>query len=121
MQNSYHFVINTIEPTVIKLPTSRGVINIDCNFVVRIEASSNYSRLFFANGKTLIVAKALRWFEQRINMQLFLRIHRTHLVNKNFINSYVNSHAVQVCMLNGERIQVAKRKRASVLGCLKVV
>jgi DNA-binding LytR/AlgR family response regulator len=45
---------------ILLLPTCTGIELIDINAVIRIEAISNYSKLYFINGKTLVVAKVLR-------------------------------------------------------------
>jgi two-component system, LytTR family, response regulator len=63
------------------LPTDKGTIYIECIDIVRIEAISNYSKLFFTNGKTLVVAKVLHWFEDNLAADLFVRVHRSHLIN----------------------------------------
>ena len=90
------------------LPTSRGIEVIIIDKIVRIEASSNYSRLYFINGKTLVVAKLLRWFEGELSGADFFRTHKTHLVNKHFIVQYCTG---KVKLANGEYIDVAKRKK----------
>ncbi|MBL7748007.1 MAG: hypothetical protein JNM19_11300, partial [Chitinophagaceae bacterium] len=39
------------------LPSCKGLETIDINTIVRIKAISNYSKLYFENGKTLVLAK----------------------------------------------------------------
>jgi two-component system, LytTR family, response regulator len=112
MSLSLNTLSNKIEPTLLMLPTCKGMEKINCNSIVRIEASSNYSKLVFSNGKTLVVAKVLHWFEKQACMDTFLRTHRTHLVNKIFISSYIDGTGGQICLLNGERIDVSKRKKS---------
>ncbi len=115
MSHPLNYISNKAETHILLLPTCRGFERINCNNIVRIEASSNYSRLFFTDGKTLVVAKVLHWFEKQIGMHMFFRTHRTHLVNKNFISSYLNGSSGQICLFNGERIQLSKRKKSSFL------
>jgi two-component system, LytTR family, response regulator len=97
------------------LPTNKGAELIEANSIIRIEAISNYSKLYFSNGKTLVVAKVLRWFEETLGgtgpSHLFLRVHRTHLVNKKYISAYVNGKAARIRLQNGELIDIAKRKK----------
>ena len=111
MQNE--LIIYTKKATansIILLPTNKGIDVVDINTIIRIEASSNYSKLFFINNKTLVMAKVLHWFEGQLAAGRFFRIHRTHLINKNFIQLYSNDGKVK--LLNGEWIDVSKRKRA---------
>ena len=90
------------------LPTSKGVEVIFIDKIIRIEACSSYSRLYFSNGKTLAVAKLLSWFEEKLSNADFFRTHKTHLVNKHFILQY---YMGKVRLVNGEYIDVSKRKK----------
>ena len=47
---------------------------------VRIEAVSNYSRIYFADGNTMVVAKVLHLFQNLLPETMFVRVHRSHLV-----------------------------------------
>ena len=100
------------------LPTSKGIELIDINTIVRIQSISNYSKLYFSDGRTLVVAKVLRWFEEGLSLNQFIRVHRTHLVNKKFICRYIKEEGGKVKMVNGDRVDVSRRKRTSVLQCL---
>ena len=84
---------------------------IDWNNLVRIEASSNYSRLFLSNGKTLFVAKVLKKFEAELDKRLFIRPHKTHLVNISYIQSYVRGTHPTLLLSNGESIPVARKMK----------
>ena len=99
----------------IYLPTNRGVEIIMLKDIVRIQSISNYSKLYFNNGKTLVVAKVLRWFEEQLHSYQFVRIHRTHLINMNYMQSYTNNDGGQLLLHNGESIKVAKRKKAALI------
>lgn len=79
--------------------------------LVRIEAESNYSRLILANGKSLFVARVLRKFEDELDRRLFVRTHKTHLVNKSFIISFTGGVHASLVLSNGERIPVARRRK----------
>lgn len=119
MNNSISlFSQNKAMQQILLLPTCKGIEIINISTIVRIEAISNYSKLYYANGKTLVVAKVLHWFEEclaplsfgeGLGVRSFLRIHRTHLVNKKFIQCY---HSGKVKLLTGDLIDVAKRKKS---------
>lgn len=93
------------------LPTCKGPETISFNSIIRIEAASSYSKLYFNCGRTLVVAKVLRWFEQQLPPEQFMRIHRAHIVNAQFIQQYSKGKSTVVQLQTGELITVAKRKR----------
>ena len=81
---------------VLFLPIIYGTEKIKISSIIRIEAISNYSKIFFADGKTLVVAKVLRWFDEKLPVQQFIRVHRTHFVNKSFMRQYNNAGKVKL-------------------------
>lgn len=100
------------ETNCILVPTDRGMQVIDVHSIIRVQSLSNYSKLFFQNGKTLVVAKVLRWFEERLQAHHFLRIHRAHLVNSDQMKAFKNANCIEIELMNGERLSVARRKKA---------
>jgi trimeric autotransporter adhesin len=98
----------------LKINTSTGSFLIATNTIVRVEASSNYSKLFLANGKMLVTAKLLKWFDERLQPSSFTRLHRSHLVNNDFLqaNQCINKLAM---LKDGINIPIAKRRKKMVL------
>ena len=108
-------------PSIIVLPTCKGIMFIPVQQIIRIQSVSNYSKLFFKDacpgaggGKTLVVAKVLHWFEKQTALFSFLRVHRTHFININCIKSYSGGKSGLLCLHNGEIFPVARRKKASI-------
>jgi two-component system, LytTR family, response regulator len=99
------------ETNCILVPSDKGLQVINVHSIIRVQSISNYSKLFFKNGKTLVVAKVLRWFEERLSAHRFMRIHRTHLVNSHCLLSFNKNNTVEIELVNGERFKVARRKR----------
>jgi two-component system, LytTR family, response regulator len=94
------------------LPTCKGIEIIHTANLIRIEANSNYSKLFFANGSSMVVAKVLKWFVEKLPTEQFLRSHHKHIVNTNFVHKYCNG---KIEMCNAQMIDVSKRKRIEFL------
>ena len=93
---------------VLLLPTCKGILFIPVQQIIRIQSIRNYSKIFFSNGKTEVVAKVLCWFQQHDGFTSFIRIHRTHLVNISFIKAYREGN---LYLYNGETLIVARRKK----------
>jgi two-component system LytT family response regulator len=93
------------------LPTAEGSELVSCSKLVRVEATSNYSRLFFSNGRILVVAKVLAWFEEKLAGHGFVRTHRSHLVNMYYISKIRIEKQGILVLKNREEIAIAKRKK----------
>src|SRR5688572_32961783 len=90
--------------------TSGGEYLIDTGIIVRIEASSNYSKVYFSDGTVLVAAKLLRWFEEKLEPGNFTRLHRSHLVN----TDYLRMHQVagnMITLRDGIIIPVSRRRK----------
>lgn len=93
------------------IPTNKGIRVVMMENIIRIEASSNYSRIYFINEYPLTVAKLLQWFENNLPGTRFYRIHKGHIVNMQFIASLSDGN--KVLLANGEQLQVSKRKKTA--------
>ena len=81
--------------------------------IIRIEASINYSRIFFAEHKTVIVPRVLQWFQEQLETSGFVRVHRSHLINKAFVQQYGQlGEKPFVKLVNGEEVPISRRKFA---------
>jgi len=95
--------------TQIFIPTINGFKVVMAENIVRIQASSNYCKVFFDNDHPLTVAKVLKWFEAKLPHDNFYRIHRGHIVNRRFISAI--SCNKMLVLINGDKVQVSKRKK----------
>lgn len=101
--------------TTIPIATCKGVELLCLQNIIRIQSISNYSKIYFADkSHPLTVAKVLHWFEDNLPGEMFLRSHRTHLVNKGHIIS-VGLTSKTMLLSNGEQIGISKRRKQWVM------
>jgi two-component system LytT family response regulator len=95
------------------VPMVNKTICIHIDSIIRIEASSNYSKIY-CTGQSLpiVVAKVLRWFAETLPQHSFARVHRSHLVNKGYI---VGISKDRVILESGTEIGISRRKRKTCL------
>ena len=92
---------------------TEAIYTLPVESVIRIQAMSNYSRIYLSNNRMITVAKVLGWFQQKECMQTFIRTHRKHLVNKKFIQQMktIGNDGSFVFLLNGDKISVSRRRK----------
>jgi two-component system LytT family response regulator len=95
----------------ITISTNEGVEFFEINQIIRIESSSNYSKIFFKDGKNMLVTKLLKDFEEILLPYRFFRIHNSHLIILSYIKKYIRGDGGQVVMQNNEVIDVSRRKK----------
>jgi two-component system LytT family response regulator len=80
--------------------------------IVYLEADQNYSILHFNNGRTSLSAFTLKYYHRKEEINHFLRIHRSFLLNPNHIRDiYKIGRITFIKMSNGKEIQVSRRKK----------
>ena len=94
------------------IPTNKGLKIVMTENIIRIEANSSYSKVYFKNEYPLTVSKLLHWFEEKLPYDYFYRIHRTHIVNRLFISEI--SCDSKLTLTNGEQLQISRRKKSVV-------
>lgn len=99
----------------IAIPTGEGLEFIPIKTIMHIESSSNYCKLFFTNGKSLLVTKLLKDFEDMLTPYNFFRVHNSHLINLSYIKKYIRGEGGQVVMEDGTVLDVARRKKEEFL------
>jgi two-component system, LytTR family, response regulator len=99
----------------IAVPTTEGLEFVLIRNIIRIESSSNYSRVFLVNRQPLLVTRLLKDFEDLLTPYRFFRVHNSHLVNLHFISKYIRGEGGQVIMENGDMVDVSRRKKEEFL------
>lgn len=73
--------------------------------IIKIQASTNYSLVYFSDGKILISAKTLKKYETLLTPQ-FIRCNRNLLINK----KYIKILGKEITLINGEKHFFSRRK-----------
>ena len=97
--------------------TSEGTFFLYPEEIVRLEASSNYTMIHFTNGDKIITAKVLKSFEAILEPMGFVRTHRTHLVNRNYI-SFVTPDG-RLKMSDDSTAEISRRMKSKVMRVLR--
>lgn len=106
-------------PKKIVVPTSDGMHVIRLSEIIRLESSSNYTTFYLNNEKSLLASKTLKEFDMMLSNYNFYRIHKSHLVNMNYLKRYVQTDGGYLVLEDGSKIPVANRKKEHLLQTLK--
>lgn len=99
------------------VPTSDGTFFYYPEEIVRLEGESNYTKLFFKDKKPLLVSKTLKDYEDILTEHGFIRIHKSHLVNKKHVVNY-NTEG-QLVMVDQSKVEISRRRKDEVMEALK--
>jgi two-component system, LytTR family, response regulator len=102
----------------IALQTLDGISVFDLESILKCSAESNYSCLYFTNGKKLLVSKTLKDFEELLCTSGFERIHHSHIINLNHLVSFVNKEGGYVILSDKSTLPVSQRKKSNLVNAL---
>jgi len=96
--------------TKVPLPVSDGLRFVDPHDIMYVAAEGNYTNIHLTDGSKMLVSKTMRTIQQLIgNDDTFLRIHKSHVVNRDFIERYSRSDGGFVQLKNGTQLSVGRR------------
>ncbi|MGC4104133.1 LytR/AlgR family response regulator transcription factor [Ferruginibacter sp.] len=93
--------------------TSNGIFFFSPDEIVRLEANSSYTNIYFSNKKKLVAARVLKEFEQLLKPFGFVRTHRTHLVNRQHILCVTREG--NIIMKDASVAEISRRMKSGVL------
>ena len=102
----------------IALPTMDGFQLEKVNNIVYCQAEETYCKIFTNRNEVILVARTLKNIEELLPEELFFRIHKSHLVNMNYIKSYNKSGGYSITLENGVELDVATRRNDEFLKAL---
>jgi two-component system LytT family response regulator len=101
----------------IAIATTSGHYFFSPEEIVRLEACSNYTNIYFTNKKKMLTSKVLKEFAAVLEPMGFVRTHRTHLVNKKHI-AFV-SNTGNIVMKDESVAEISRRMKSGVMKVLR--
>jgi two-component system, LytTR family, response regulator len=102
------------------VPTLDGLIFIMINDIVCITADTSYSEFHTVDKKKVVSSKGLSTYEEMLKPHLFIRVHKSHLINLRHIVKYHRGRGSYLTMSNGMNIKVGESKKDELIKYLKV-
>lgn len=72
------------------LPTLQGFDVVKTEDIVRLQADGNFTQVYLNNNTKKMVCRFLKHFDDLLEHP-FVRVHRSHIINTNFVKSYHKS------------------------------
>ncbi|WNJ17963.1 LytTR family DNA-binding domain-containing protein [Pontibacter sp. G13] len=104
--------------TRLALHTTEKIHVVPVSEIVRCESSGHYTIFYLENGRQLLVSKPMKFYDQMLKDNHFIRVHHSHLVNGTFIKEYVKIDGGYLVLKDGTDVPVSMRKRAAVIEML---
>jgi two-component system LytT family response regulator len=107
--------LQTSRNKTLALRTSEKIYLLEINNIIRCEADRNYTYFFVQEKKKHIVSQPMKEFENLLKEFGFIRIHRSHLINTAYIESFDKSDGGYIVLKDKTEIPVSRRKKNEIL------
>ena len=104
----------------ILIPLQDGFEVISKSSIIYCEADDNYTKIYLRNGEKYLVSRTLKYFEEVLGTDNFIRVHKSFLVNANDIVKYYRKGKTgNIKLSNGLFMPVSASKKANLMAFFK--
>ena len=83
--------------------------------IIRLEANSNYTNIYFTTHPKLVASKTLKEFEDMLPVPTFFRVHHSAIINMHFVRRYIKGDGGMIEMNDGTLVDISRRKKEEFL------
>jgi two-component system, LytTR family, response regulator len=102
--------IQSEKPKKIALYLNENIEFINLDKIIRFEADTRYTYIYFSLGSRQLVTKNIGEFEDLLCDKGFFRVHKSHIVNMEFVKSISKKEGAHLTLQDGTEISVSRRK-----------
>lgn len=106
---------SNIQPDTLNIATNKGTIIIQQADIFRVEASGNYTVFYVNNQKQVMASNTMAEFEDKLNTEKFIRVHKSHIVNLRFVVKYIKGDGGTLTLQDGSVIPVSRSRKEELL------
>lgn len=97
------------------LPLLEGFDVVKMADILYCEAEDNFTCFYFTDGRKSLICRHLKYYEPLLEPFGFCRVHRSHIVNLEFVKRYIKGKGGSVILENGREIMVSNQKKDELL------
>lgn len=105
----------------IALSVSDGIEFIEVNDIMYCISQSNYTTFYLADGNKIILSKTMKEVEKMLAPYFFIRVHRSYLINTNYMKKYFHSGGGNILMQDDESIPVSNQHKKMIKGLFEAI
>lgn len=100
------------------IPTKTYIELIPFKEIMYLESDNTYTYIHMQDARKIVSTRSLKENETELPVNQFIRVHRSFIVNRNFINKYVRSKFGSLMMQDGKEVPISANRKQDVLDLL---
>lgn len=102
------------------LPSGDGLELVAFDQIVKCQADRAYCNFYLVGGRTVLVSKSMKEYEDVLTKKHFIKVHKSTIVNINYAEKYVSGKGGYLLLSDGSHVNVAVRKKEDLMNVLKL-
>ena len=99
----------------IALPLIDGFEVVTLKEIVQCNAYDNFTQIFLSNGSKKTVCRTLKFYEELLSDYNFLRVHKSYMINLNWVKQYKKGKTGEIILSNGNYIPLSASRKKTFL------
>jgi two-component system LytT family response regulator len=95
----------------LKIPLQQGSVFVKIKDIIRFEADGSYTRIFISGDKEYLASHNVKVFEEHLDMNLFMRVHRSHIINLSKVCKISGGRKLLVEMSDTSKVEISRRAK----------
>lgn len=110
------FLLDTLSkrseyPNRISLPTGTAYEIVNINDIIRCESDGHYTTFILADKRKLLVSVSMKYYEEILPEDSFVRVHHSHLININHVVRFLKTDGGYAIMSDNSQVEISRRKK----------
>jgi two-component system, LytTR family, response regulator len=123
INNKFKTLLNNISGETthqkIAIPDGEGLNFIKITDIIRFQSDGSYTYMHtIQNGKPTLISKPIGDYQDMLTNEVFVRIHRSHLINLQHVVKYVKGEGGYAIMSDNSKVEVSRRKKTEFIEAL---
>lgn len=110
---------NKSKNTKISIPTAEGLLLLDQDEIIRVQADRSYCKVFLTGDNVKVVSKPLKQISSILPTDLFIRPHSGHLVNLKYISKLSRKDGGYLELNDGVQVPISRIKKTEIFNRLQ--
>jgi two-component system LytT family response regulator len=103
----------------IAIPDGEGLNFITITDIIRFQSDGSYTYMHTSqSNKPTLISKPIGDYQDMLAEEVFVRIHRSHLINLQHVVKYVKGEGGYAIMSDNSKVEVSRRKKADFIEAL---
>jgi two-component system, LytTR family, response regulator len=119
LYNNFMYNLNVKDKRDFKLalPTLQRTYFYKPENIIRLQGEGSYTKFFFTDNTSLLTAYTIKNYEDILFNHGFIRVHKSHLINKEHIVNYHSDG--MLTMTDASKVEISRRRKEDVMEVLK--